>query len=162
MEFSNPGKTMQIKNHITAGCFLVRKGSNSWEIVLVYKKWSENNQGWVPPKGHVEAGETLEEAAIRETIEETGYKNLKILKKLDTLHIDYPWDDGYIHHKDIHYFLAELIDDEKIELKLSEKEKDSVVKVKWISFENALKELLFDDEREILRKVMKHYNVPII
>ncbi len=36
------------------------------------------NKKWDLPKGKVEKGETYEEAAIRETIEETGVKNLEI------------------------------------------------------------------------------------
>lgn len=145
---------MKIMKHNTAGCYLVRKAKNGWKIVLLYKKWSEDNQGWVPPKGHVEDGETLEEAAIRETKEETGYKNFNIVDVLETLHLEYPWDDGYLHQKDIHYFLAKLSDDQKIDLKQSKQEESSTVKVEWLSLENAEKDLLFDDEREILRKVI--------
>ncbi|MBD3280518.1 NUDIX domain-containing protein [Candidatus Dojkabacteria bacterium] len=88
---------MKVKQHNTAGCYLIRNNDGVWEIVLVYKKWAEDNQGWVPPKGHVEEGESLEAAAIRETTEETGYKNIKIVKPLETLEIKYLWDDGYLH-----------------------------------------------------------------
>jgi len=154
---------MKVKKHNTAGCYLVRKnkgpsallGTSKWEIILIYKKWAEDNQGWVPPKGHVEKGESLEDAAKRETTEETGYKNMEIIDTLETLHLKYPWDDGFMHKKDIHYFLAKLIDDEREELKQSEQEESATVKVEWMSLEKAEKELLFDDEREILRKAMK-------
>lgn len=78
---------MEVKIHNTAGCYLVRQTKGVWEIILIYKKWAEDNQGWAPPKGHVEEGETLEQAAIRETTEETGYKNMKILQPLETLHL---------------------------------------------------------------------------
>ncbi|MBP9759153.1 NUDIX domain-containing protein [Candidatus Dojkabacteria bacterium] len=149
---------MEIKLHITAGCFLVRPAKDSWEIVLLYKKWTEDNQGWVPPKGHVEEGETLEQAARRETMEETGYKNFEIVSILETLHIKYSWNDGCTHKKDIHYFLAKLLNDEKTELKLSEQEENSIVKIEWLSLEKAEKDLLFDDEREILRKVIRILN----
>lgn len=146
---------MEIKEHNTAGCYLIRKNKNrEWEIVLVYKKWSEDNQGWVPPKGHVEENETLEEVAIRETFEETGYKNMKIIQPLETLYIEYPWDDGFMHKKSIHYFLAILEDEEREDLKLSSQEEDSTVKVSWMTLEKAEKDLKFDDEREILKKVM--------
>lgn len=148
---------MEVKVHNTAGCYLVRKNKDNWEIILIYKKWAEDNQGWVPPKGHVEEGETLKEAAKRETTEETGYKNMSIVKSLETLHLEYPWDDGFVHKKSIHYFLAELTDDTRDELKQSEQEENSTVKVEWLSLEKAEKELKFDDEREILRKVISHY-----
>ena len=146
---------MKIKKHNTAGCFLVRKTNDAWEIILIYKKWAGDNQGWVPPKGHVEEGETLEEAAKRETTEETGYLNIEIVKPLETLHLKYPWDDGYIHEKDIHYFLAKLKDDQKQGLKQTNQEESATVKVDWLTLEKAEKELMFGDEREILRKVIK-------
>jgi 8-oxo-dGTP pyrophosphatase MutT (NUDIX family) len=146
---------MKIKEHNTAGCYLVRKNKGTWEIMLIYKKWAKDNQGWVPPKGHVEAGETLEETAKRETTEETGYKNMEIIQPLTTLHLKYPWDDGFLHKKSIHYFLAKLINDEREELKQSKQEEDSTVKVEWLILHNAEKELLFDDERQILQNVIK-------
>lgn len=41
--------------------------------VLLVKRRDEPNQGrWSPPGGSVELGETVEEAAARETLEETG------------------------------------------------------------------------------------------
>jgi len=147
---------MKIKEHNTAGCFLIQKNNSGiWEIVLIYKKWAEDNQGWVPPKGHVEKGESFEEAAIRETIEENGYKNMEIIDRLDTLHLEYPWDDGFMHKKDIHYFLAKLVDYENDELKQRKQEENATVKVEWLSLEETEKNLLFDDEREILGKVIQ-------
>ncbi|MBA3985791.1 MAG: NUDIX domain-containing protein [Flavobacteriales bacterium] len=48
----------------------------------------KRNGKWDLPKGRVEIGESLEEAAIRETEEETGVKDLKIIKSLQiTYHI---------------------------------------------------------------------------
>ncbi len=49
-----------------AGCFLIRKETK--EIALIYRT-KQNDYSF--PKGHVEKGETLKEAAIRETAEET-------------------------------------------------------------------------------------------
>lgn len=144
---------MHIKHHITAGCYLVRKVNETWEIVLLYKKWSDDNQGWNPPKGHVEEGESLAKAAIRETTEETGYRNMKIIEKLEPRYIEYPWNDGLLHKKWIHYFLAILENEERKELKLSEQETSSTVKVEWMSLDEAEKNLMFDDEKELLRTV---------
>lgn len=51
---------------LKAGCFLINRETK--EIALIYRK-KQNDYSF--PKGHVEDGESLKEAAIRETAEET-------------------------------------------------------------------------------------------
>jgi ADP-ribose pyrophosphatase YjhB (NUDIX family) len=53
---------------LAAGCLIVREGR-----VLLVKRAIEPGYGtWVFPGGHVDRGETVEEAALRETREEAG------------------------------------------------------------------------------------------
>ncbi len=60
----------------------VVKNSNG-EILFIYR-----NDKWDLPKGKIEKGEEIEVAAIREVEEETGVKNLNIIKSLEiTYHI---------------------------------------------------------------------------
>ena len=59
---------------IRAAVILVKNGK-----ILLARHRKHNSQYWVIPGGTVEAGETLEQAAIREIEEETGLK-IKILK----------------------------------------------------------------------------------
>lgn len=55
------------------------------EILLLFRRGK-----WDLPKGKMEAGEKPEETAVREVTEETGLKNISIVKKLtDTWH-SYP------------------------------------------------------------------------
>ena len=70
---------------------------------------------WPLPKGHVEAGETAEQAAVREVEEETGIR-AEVVAALGT--IDY-WfaAEGRRVHKTVHHFLlralsGELCDDD--------------------------------------------------
>ena len=49
-----------------AGCFLIKKETK--EIAVIYRK---RHNDYSFPKGHVNEGESLKEAAIRETAEET-------------------------------------------------------------------------------------------
>ncbi len=50
------------------------------QVVLVQGK--NGNGAWLFPKGHIEEGETKEEAARREIQEETGLKNLEYVGEL--------------------------------------------------------------------------------
>lgn len=79
---ANPLKflTSAIKEVIAAGG-LVRNSKG--QVLFIYR-----NDKWDLPKGKRESSETLEEAAIREVIEETGIGSLEIQYKLGkTYHI---------------------------------------------------------------------------
>jgi len=53
------------------------------EILFIYR-----NKRWDLPKGKIEKGETMEESAIREVMEETGVQDLKITRFLrKTYHV---------------------------------------------------------------------------
>ena len=44
------------------------------KILLLYKNYKNKYEGWVLPKGTVEAGEEYKDTAMREAYEETGVK----------------------------------------------------------------------------------------
>ncbi len=62
---------------LKAGCVIVDNG----KVLLVTGK---DGTIWSFPKGHAENGETLEQAALREAMEETGYE-VEIMKRLTDL-----------------------------------------------------------------------------
>ena len=44
------------------------------KILVLYKSYKNKYEGWVLPKGTVEAGEDFKETAAREVLEETGVR----------------------------------------------------------------------------------------
>ena len=44
------------------------------KILTLYKSYRNRYEGWVLPKGTVEAGETHEQTALREVMEEAGVR----------------------------------------------------------------------------------------
>ncbi|MEX0712923.1 MAG: NUDIX domain-containing protein [Pirellulales bacterium] len=57
----------------SAGVLLFRRDADEWQVLLVHPSGNYNrNKPWSIPKGLPEPGETLEQAARRESAEETG------------------------------------------------------------------------------------------
>ncbi len=100
---------------------------------------------WSLPKGHVEPGETREEAAVREVEEETGIRG-RILTSLGV--IDF-WfvADGRRIHKTVHHFLMERVGGE-----LSADDPE-VVEVQWIPLTEVSSRLAYADERRLMDSV---------
>ncbi len=100
---------------------------------------------WSLPKGHVEADETIEEAAVREVEEETGVRG-RIVAALGA--IDYWFSAGRLRvHKTVHHHLllaegGELSDGD-----------DEVAAVAWVPLDEVADRLAYDDERLLVAKV---------
>ena len=109
------------------------------EFLLVYESYSKC---WSLPKGHMEAGETEEQAALRELWEETG-----LTAKLDRSRraaIKYPISD--IARKQVVFYLGQV----EGEAKLPERE---IEKFKWVTAEG-LKDHLFPDTVEACKELL--------
>jgi 8-oxo-dGTP pyrophosphatase MutT (NUDIX family) len=104
---------------------------------------------WSLPKGHVEAGETEEDTAVREVMEETGIRG-EVVGKLGT--IDF-WfvADGRRIHKTVHHFLL-LATDPVNGLVLSDEDVE-VSEVAWVPLTEVASRLAYADERRLLERV---------
>ena len=58
---------------ISAGCVLFRKDPATHALEICVLHHTKRNE-WLLPKGRKDRGETIEQAALRETFEETGFK----------------------------------------------------------------------------------------
>lgn len=73
---------------------------------------------WTFPKGRVEVGEALAEGAARETLEELGLEQIRLLEPLGKIDIwfrDRFEKGGRLVHKDVHYFLFQAQTDAKLD-----------------------------------------------
>ena len=100
--------------------------NNKSEILFIYR-----NKKWDLPKGKAEKNEIISETALREVEEETGIKNLSIIKPLDkTYHIFKRGSKNYL--KSTYWF--EMKSDYNGKFKPQKKE--GITRVEWIGVEN--------------------------
>jgi 8-oxo-dGTP pyrophosphatase MutT (NUDIX family) len=97
---------MKSRYYAAAGGIVVRAG----QVLLLYKHRQDE---YVLPKGHVEDGETLEQAAVRETQEETGFAHVQVLTNLGTLRAQYVYHER-LTVRDETYFLMQLLDEARM------------------------------------------------
>lgn len=98
---------------------------------------------WSLPKGHIEAGETAEQAAVREVEEETGIIG-EVLAPLGTIDFWFVAEDRRVHKTVHHYLLRALggeLSDEDIE----------VSEVAWVPLDELEGRLAYADERRLIR-----------
>lgn len=93
---------LEYETEICAGGLVIKDGK-----LVVLKR---HNGVWLMPKGHLESGETLEEAALREAYEETGLL-VKLGPKLGETAYSHS-EDGRLHQKIVHWFYMEALSGE--------------------------------------------------
>lgn len=98
---------------------------------VVFAVMKDSYGKWTFPKGHVEVGEDIEEAAARETLEELGLQEVRLLDylgKIDIWFRDKFQKKGELVHKDIHYYLFEAAAHSELHPDPSE----HVYEAKWV------------------------------
>ncbi len=96
---------------------------------------------WSLPKGHLEDGETAEEAAVREVEEETGIRG-ELMRPLGTLDYWFVTGDRRVH-KTVHHYLLRAAGGE-----LSDADPE-VTAVAWVALSDVPARLAYAGERRL-------------
>lgn len=86
-------------NNVRVGVGVIIKKQN--QILLGYRINSHGEGSWAPSGGHLEYGETPEECAVREVIEETGIEISDIKRG--------PWTNDYFPAENKHYITIYIL-----------------------------------------------------
>ena len=138
-------KPLRRVEETSAGGLVVERSGGDARGALIGRLDKRGRLLWSLPKGHLEAGETPEQAAVREVAEETGITG-EVVAPLGS--IDF-WfvADGRRVHKTVHHYLllaegGELSD---ADIEVSE--------VAWVPLAELPQRLAYDDERRLVENV---------
>ena len=129
----------------SAGGVVLDLSATPAAVALIARHDRRSRLLWSLPKGHVEPGETPEQAALREVFEETGLVG-RIVAPLGIIDFWFVVEDKRIH-KTVHHYVIEAIGGE-----LSDEDIE-VEAVEWIPFDQVVRRLAYGDERRLVEKV---------
>ena len=95
------------------------------------------------PKGHIDPGESAEEAALRETCEETGFCDLRILADLGWRTVEFNYKGAHYIRQE-RYFLMELLSARQTTRPPKDAKQFQVL---WAPLTTASERLTFEAER---------------
>lgn len=129
-----------MKQEKSAGAIVYRKKKEPIYLLLHYEMGH-----WDFPKGKIESGEKGLETVKREIQEETGIKDVEILKDFkEKIQYYYKLKDEIIS-KEVVFYLAKT-DAEKVNLSFEH------IGFIWLPYEKAIGKLTFKNAKEILKK----------
>lgn len=141
---------MRHQRHRSAGVIVFRREGSECKVLLVLSRLTKRPL-WEFPKGGVDEGETVLQAALRELFEETGLTadDVRLIPDFERTE-DYRFTSGRTEkrsmiHKQVTYFLAET---EKAEIVLSVEESSEFA---WLSLPDAARRLRYKERRRLLQ-----------
>jgi len=149
------GSTHDVEEYSSGGV-LIRQTEGEHEICLVQIPTRGGNPSWRLPKGGIEAGETSEQAALRETREETGCHG-EVLSELSPLEYWYTRRDDLSGErvrvrKVVDFFLMKYTHGHTGD------HDHEVDESRWFSFSQALETISYDAERRVFQEAIHAWN----
>ena len=132
---------------ISAGGVAYRELDGAIQIAIIL---THPEHRWQLPKGMIDAGETEEEAALREVREEAGI-DTELIAPIDRTEYWFMADREGIRsrfHKHVHWFLLRYVSGD-----VSQHDHE-VAESRWADVETALEMLVFKNEREMVQKAV--------
>ncbi len=132
-------------NEFSAGGVVFRVREGALEFAAIRPR---GRSVWALPKGHVDEGETPEQAAVREVAEETG---LQVRPVAPLGEVRYVYQaQGRRVHKRVQFFLLEW--QQGTINRLAQEMRREVDSAKWLPLAQAEQKLAYAGEQEMARK----------
>lgn len=138
------------KRAVSAGGLVCDDRPGGRWVVLISRRNAAGELQWTLPKGGLENGEELEDAAVREVREETGL-DCAITDKLGVIDYWFVWKPDQVrYHKFVHYYLMAHTGGEP------HPRDDEAEDVVWLRFDDALARLTHLNERRLVEQAGPH------
>ena len=135
-----------VRKYRSAGGVVKKSGSNQVLVLVRPNRLGPDGRTEVRlPKGHIESGETVEQAALREVREEAGLAGLEIVADLGHQRVEFEWQ-GVQYARDEFYYL--MVTTSETQTRLPETQFERW----WLPWTEALARLTFEAEREWVRR----------
>jgi 8-oxo-dGTP pyrophosphatase MutT (NUDIX family) len=149
---------LQVRREISAGGVIWRRRGSDGHIQVVLVR-PAGRETWVLPKGHVEPGEAVKDAAAREASEESGLQVVPGERLGDVSYV-YSWHDNpglppVRIFKRVYFYLMEAIGGD-----LSAHDAE-ISQARWVDLEEAPKQASHKSERELLAKARAILQAPV-
>lgn len=148
----NPGQSgeergVRIRRERAAGTIAYRRRGKTTLVLLV----SDSFRKWAAPKGHMDFGETDEQAALRELHEEAGVSGM-IEGDLGTIMLKFRRKNTLIK-KTVHYFLVRVPWHAKVQIeKRTEGRGERLHGYRWVPLRKALHLVAYENMRPVIAK----------
>lgn len=136
---------MKTRERVSAGGVAFKTANDATEVVLI-KTSSEGR--WQLPKGHLDPGETSEQAALREVREEGGIdcELIAEIEKVDYWYVDRWGSEPVRTHKYVHFYLMKYVGGS------TDDHDDEVTEARWFDLKAAIESLAFPAEKAVVKK----------
>lgn len=138
---------MGSRSEVSAGGVVYRREDDAIEVALAARRTRSGDLAWGLAKGAIEPGETEEQAAVREVLEETGLE-VVVESDLGDIRYFYVWD-GVRVRKRVHFFLMRMIggDVEDHDAEMED--------VRWFPLRSVVKRAAYKGEREVIERAVE-------
>ena len=121
------------------------------KVLLVQVKNMKGKKIWTFPKGHIEAGETPRQAALREVLEETGYK-ASIIRPMIRVKYAFTFQGNYIK-KMVQWYLMKKLG------RIGKHDASEILSIRWVSLLKAHELVQYPSDIRLVDMLLASMNI---